>query len=184
MTTEEILCRVLDGLAAVDIPYVLVGSFASNVYGIPRATQDADFVVQLGPGKLAELTAVLGADFVLDPQWRFETITGTQRAILRERETEFIIELFRHSNEPHDRERFARRKPLSIRGRTAWVLSPEDVVITKLHWLLLADRKKDYIDVQNVIAVRGGALDWSYVESWCDRHGSRKLLEQICAELR
>jgi hypothetical protein len=28
------------------------------------------------------------------------------------------------------------------------------------------------------------SIDWPYVESWCDRHGSRKLLEQIREELR
>jgi hypothetical protein len=35
-----------------------------------------------------------------------------------------------------------------------------------------------------VIAVQGDAIDWPYVEAWCDQHGSRKLLEQIREELR
>ena len=27
-------------------------------------------------------------------------------------------------------------------------------------------------------------LDWPYIESWCDRHGTRKLLEQIRKEVQ
>jgi uncharacterized protein YprB with RNaseH-like and TPR domain len=46
------------------------------------------------------------------------------------------------------------------------------------------NRAKDLMDVQNVISVQGDALDWPYIERWCDEHGSRPLLEKIRAELR
>ncbi len=55
MKAEQVLRRVLEGLGSVGISYVIVGSFATNVYGIARATKDADIVVQIGPGQLAEL---------------------------------------------------------------------------------------------------------------------------------
>jgi hypothetical protein len=44
---ESITVRVADALKACGIAYMLSGSFASNFYGIPRSTKDADFVVQL-----------------------------------------------------------------------------------------------------------------------------------------
>lgn len=47
--------RVADALSASGITYLITGSFASNYYGIPRSTKDADFVVQLG--------SALGQDF-------------------------------------------------------------------------------------------------------------------------
>ncbi len=56
--------------------------------------------------------------------------------------------------------------------------------MTKLRWLLLQNRPKDRIDIESVIAVQGDAIDWPYVEAWCDQHGSRNLLEQIREELR
>ncbi len=73
---------------------------------------------------------------------------------------------------------------IKIQGRSTWILSAEDVLVTKLNWLLRANRQKDLQDIRNVIAVQGDAIDWSYVEGWCDQHGSRELLEKIRAELR
>jgi hypothetical protein len=37
--------------------------------------------------------------------------------------------------------------------------------------------------VRNVIAVQGEAIDWDYVYSWCDRHGTRALLDEIRASI-
>ena len=46
MNSDEATVAVIDALQALDIPYILVGSLASNLYGIPRSTKDADFSVQ------------------------------------------------------------------------------------------------------------------------------------------
>jgi len=47
VTADEALVAVLDALDAAGIPFMLVGSLASNFHGIPRSTRDADFVVEL-----------------------------------------------------------------------------------------------------------------------------------------
>ena len=184
MKTEQIVRRVLDSLDSVGIRYVLVGSFASNVYGVVRSTLDADIVVQTAPGQVADLIRSLGPQFERELQTQFETVTGTQKTLLRERESGFEIELFDLSNDRHDQERFARRRKLPMFDRETWVLAVEDVLVTKLRWLHLANRAKDLGDIQNVIAVSGDIVDWPYVERWCDQHGSRPQLEKIREELR
>ena len=40
MTSEEATVAVIDALEALSIPYMLVGSFSSNYYGIGRSTTD------------------------------------------------------------------------------------------------------------------------------------------------
>jgi hypothetical protein len=184
MNVEEIVRRVFESLEQTEIPYVLVGSFASNVYGILRATKDADFVIQAAAGQFSQLMKALGPNFIRDPQVQFETVTGTKKILVSERSSGFEIEFFELSDDPHDQARFARRRRLNVLGQTAWILTPEDVLITKLNWLQRINRSKDLIDVENVISVQGDALDWPYIEQWCDVHGSRPLLEKIRAELR
>ena len=49
----------------------------------------------------------------------------------------------------------------------------EDVIVTKLHWALLANRSKDRDDVRGVIAVQADRIDWDYVHRWCEQHGTR-----------
>ena len=48
MTGDEAVLAVIEALEGLGVGYMLVGSLSSNFYGIPRATQDADFVIQFG----------------------------------------------------------------------------------------------------------------------------------------
>jgi len=184
MSTDEIALRVIDVLNEHDIPYMLVGSLSTNFYSIPRSTQDADIVIQSSLIEAARLIAGQCPELCLDPQFGFESVTGTKKLILQAEREDFIVELFGLSDDPHDQERFRRRKQVEWENRIAWVASAEDSVITKLRWGHQAGRRKDLVDVSAVIAFQGDAIDWSYVENWCDRHGSRKLLDQIREELR
>lgn len=176
MTAEDSLTlQVVDAVGTAGIAYMLVGSFASNFHGIPRSTKDADFVIQLDGGVGAEFAARLGSNFVLDPQLSFETVTGTYRQFLRHRKSPFKVELFLLSPDPHDQLRFARRREEAVFGRRVWLLTAEDVIISKLRWA----RSKDRDDIRNVLAVQRERLDWPYLESWSRRHGTLALLEEI-----
>ena len=46
MTPEEVLQFVLALLDDCGIRYLITGSFASNMQGVPRATQDADVIIE------------------------------------------------------------------------------------------------------------------------------------------
>ena len=67
--------------------------------------------------------------------------------------------------------------------RRVWLPTPEDVIVTKLRWALMANRSKDRDDARDVIAVQGGRLDWDYVQRWCERHGTRVLLDEVRASV-
>ena len=81
-----------------------------SVVAGPRSTRDADFVVQLGDTPIQEIVDQLGPEFKLDPQLSFETVTCTSRYIVNTKKGLFKIELFLLSDDPHDRERFSRRR--------------------------------------------------------------------------
>jgi hypothetical protein len=172
---ENITLRVIGALEACQISYFLSGSFASNYYGVPRSTKDADFVVELHGAVGTDFARQMGADFELDPQLSFETLTGTYRQILHHKRSPFKAELFIRSNDAHDQERFRRRRIVKHFEREIWMPSPEDVVVTKLRWA----RAKDKDDIRGVLAVQRGKLDWPYIENWCDQHGTRARLEKI-----
>ena len=55
MSGLDAVAALIDALEAIETPYMLVGSLASNLYGIARSTQDADLVVDLGGGDLDQL---------------------------------------------------------------------------------------------------------------------------------
>jgi hypothetical protein len=182
VTPDEAVVSVLAALDAAAIPYMLVGSMASNFHGIPRSTRDADLVVQLAAGGLQRLAAELPAGLLLERQGAFEAVTGTIRYLVTLAGSPFVCELFELSDDPHDRARFARRLSARVLGREAFVASAEDMVITKLRWVVAANRPKDREDIRNILAVQG-QLDWAYIDTWCATHGTAQMLADIRASL-
>ena len=172
---ESITFCVAKALETYGIPFLLSGSFASNYYGIPRSTRDADFVLQSQHAVGPELAKQLGEDFLLEPQLSFETNTGTFRQVLRHKQKTFKVELFLLSQDAHDQARFSRRRAVQLFERRLWLPAPEDVLITKLRWA----RGKDKDDARDVMAVQQNELDWRYVEDWCRRHGTLPLMAEI-----
>jgi len=179
MTSNEIVFRVIEELERHGVPYMLVGSYSSNAFGIARSTQDADFVIEAGDRSLAPVFQALSPIIKFDPQMQLESVTMTLRFIGQVPVTGFKIELFLTSNDPHDQERFRRRKRYPFLTGHAFLPSPEDVLLQKMRWYVRAKRAKDLDDVQNVLAVQAGKLDLPYIRQWADRHGTRELFERL-----
>jgi hypothetical protein len=179
MTSDDAVLIVIDALEKQAVPYMVVGSFSSNFYGVPRSTLDADFVIQFNPDTFSAILGSLGAAFRLDPQLSFESITMTTRHVLEVVGSAFKIELFHLSEEPYDQERFRRRRRVKMLDREVSLPTVEDVVVTKLRWAQGARRSKDQDDVRAVIILQGKSIDWTYVYKWCDQHGTRALLDDI-----
>ena len=72
---------------------------------------------------------------------------------------------------------------MTLFGRQVSLPTAEDMIVTKLRWAIARGGIKDRDDARDVIAIQGEHLDWNYIDSWADRHGTRALLEKIRHEL-
>jgi hypothetical protein len=182
-TGEEAVSLLLDTLNGLSLDYMVVGSFSSNRYGVPRATKDTDLVLRIVADQRERLFAELPKSFRTDPQVSFEMVNGTWRQIIEIPEIPFTIELFELSGDAHDQSRFGRRKKLTLLGREARLPTAEDVVIQKLRWCKGARRGKDFDDAVAVMGVQGEqSLDWPYIEHWCALHDTLDVLAEAKAE--
>ncbi len=179
MTTNDVMLLVADALNREKIPAMLVGSFSSNYYGIPRSTEDVDFVIQIESSLTADFARILGQQFEAEPQLAFETNTGTQKQEFAIKGTGFKLELFKLSDDPFDQQRFKSRQRVMVAGREVWFPRAEDVIVMKLRW----GRSKDKEDVKDVMYVQRGKLDWTYIENWCRQHGSLARLQELRQEV-
>jgi hypothetical protein len=178
MNSFQATATVIAALEVLKIPYMLVGAYSSNAYGIGRSTNDADIVVQFGGDDLPLLMKHLTDDFTLDRQLQFETLTGSTRSVITFVPTNFQIELFRlNLNDEHHKVRFLRRRRLRLStfDRDVWLPTAEDVIIQKLRW----QRGKDIDDVIGILAVNGTSLDWTYLNQWTAKHNTSELLKQL-----
>jgi hypothetical protein len=184
MNLYELASRVIDGLEAEGVAYMVVGALSSSVFGIPRATKDVDIVLQLQTREpLRRLETRLADVVVFDPQVTFEILTGSHRHILTAKaKPPFIVELFELGSDPFVVERFSRRRPAwsGQLKRNVFLPTAEDVIVQKLRW----GRPKDLEDARDVLAVQTPArLDMTYIARWCAVHQTSDQLSSIMAEI-
>jgi len=178
---ERITKAVINVLEDTGVAYMLVGSFSSNMYGIPRSTKDADFVIDVVDRTvMPKLMKSLDTLLEFDPQTSFEGIGGSIRheAVART-SFPFRVEFFERSNDDFAMARFERRVRFfsSVFGREVWIPTPEDVVVQKLRW----GRTKDLNDARDVMAVQGSSLNHTYIEDWCRKLGRLEVYQQVRA---
>lgn len=180
MTSDQALAKFVGRLEEQGVPYMVVGALSANLYGTPRATDDADLVIAFDAFDVVAFCDTLGPEFVLDRQAMLEGFTGSVRHVVQFLPSGFEIEMFHLGDDAHDKMRFARRcrHRLPECGGDAWVATAEDVVIQKLRW----GRRKDLDDIVNLLDVSGTALDWDYVNAWTAVHETAELLTRLRAE--
>jgi len=182
-TQSTILLFVIDQLERLDIPYMLVGSFASNYWGRPRFTHDADVVVEIPAHKAASLAAALEADFYAPGFAIEEAIAKRSHFNAIHLEQSFKVDFWVRSDEPYAREAFRRRRQVTMFGRPVWVHSPEDTILSKLRWYKMSpvlDRQLQ--DALEVYEIQEPDLDQGYLDRWADQLSVADLLARIRAE--
>lgn len=162
MNGTDALISLIRTLEKAEVPYMIVGSYSSNFYGIPRSTKDADLVVSLDHADWGKLISILPTNLELEQQSSFKMVTSTRKELIKVKDSPFEIELFHLSNDDHDSTRFDRRQQVEIMpGVAACLPTAEDVIIQKLRWCCGAKRAKDFADVVAVLQVQGPErLDW------------------------
>jgi hypothetical protein len=177
--------RALDGLG---IRYLVGGSLASSVHGIPRSTQDIDLLVEL-PGKLVDSLAVeLERDFYVDREMIADAVRRRACFNVIDLKTMFKVDLFVSDRSPLLLEEMERRQLVEIGDppQSIQVCSAEDIIVHKLDWYEKGQRVSDrqWSDLIGVLAVRGAALDLGYVRRWCAQLGLTELLDRALAETK
>src|SRR6266436_4646675 len=116
MSLHDAVLAVIAALDACQIPYMLVGSFSTNAYGIERSTKDVDIVIALGDASILQIAHHLPPEFKINPQSRFETVTLSRRYVAAIEGTPFQVRFFLLGDDPHDQDRFRRRLKATYRG--------------------------------------------------------------------
>jgi hypothetical protein len=181
----EITLFVAEALERLGVPYLVGGSLASSLHGIPRATQDADLVASLGMEHLAPLTAVLEGSFYFDRPAMAEAIHQRSSFNVIHLETLFKVDVFVARDDPATRQEMQRRERFVISDdplRELVVATPEDIVVQKLLWYRLGEEvsERQWSDALGVLRVAGPRLDVSYLRRIAALLGVEELLLRAC----
>lgn len=183
MIPDKILQLVLSRLAECAIPYMITGSFASNMHGVPRSTYDADVVIEVDRRSLDDLLQSLGSEFYASSDAAEEALTKQRMFNVVHLETGFKVDFIIKKNRPFSREEFSRRDKAHYLGQLWWFATPEDVILTKLEWSKMGDSERQFMDALNIAKVQGEKLDRSYLKKWAEELGIHDLLESLLQDL-
>jgi len=183
MTLEDALQLVLSKLDDCGIRYMITGSFASNIHGVPRATQDADIVIEADAKALDQFLNSLGEDFYASREAAREALARRGIFNIIHLQTGLKVDLIIRKMRSFSRTEFLRREEVDFLGRGRWFASAEDIILAKLEWAKSGHSERQFADALNVAKIRGSSLDRSYLQTWARELGVEDLLEEILKDL-
>lgn len=172
----DVLKIIGQRLEAAHIPFMLTGSFAMAYYGQPRMTRDLDLVVSMGSGNINGLVAVLSPDFYVDTDAIRAAIRTERLFNLLHNATGIKVDLIVRKSAEYRRVEFDRRQPVQLGGVQTWIVSREDLILSKLVWAKDTNSELQRRDVKNLL---DEAVDQAYLEYWAERLDVKLLLEEI-----
>lgn len=181
--------RVLEVLGRLDIPYCIVGSVASSVYGTPRTTMDVDLVADLRTEQLSSLAAALQPDFYADLEMMKDSWRRGRGFNVIHLASAYKFDIFPLAEDEYSQEAFSRRRVANTRsvgGETVECVlgAIEDTVLSKLRWYRLGGEisEMQWNDLRGILRVAGERLDREYLYCWAPRLGVVDLLDRLLKE--
>lgn len=179
----EFLEKLIGLIEAAGIPYAVCGSLSSSLYGQPRATNDADIIIAPTQDQLAKLLKALETGYYISNEAALEAMKNRLMFNVIDNKLGWKADLIFRKDSPHQISEFDRRTRAKLMGIDLWVLSPEDVILSKLDWAKDSGSEMQFRDALGVLKLQWDKLDWDYLRHWAKELGVEKNLESIKKEV-
>jgi len=188
MEQFELIRFTVQTLDALAIPYALVGSWGSGIYGEPRFTRDVDIVLDLQLSKVPQFCAAFSSDefYCNEAAVRDAVQSRLQFNVLHPasgNKIDFILTTPR----PWQANQLQRRRQVELRSGSnsfqASIASPEDVIVGKLWYFAEGGGDRHLRDIAGILRVTGDGVDRAEVERWARELGYLEIWQQIVAKV-
>ncbi len=178
---NDVLGDFTKRLDKIGIEYMLVGSMALVHYAIPRATVDIDIVLKISPDNIEQLIAEFEDDYYIPTNRAKQAARQKGMFNLLNNQTILKIDCVVLKDTEFENNAFSRRLKVNYAGEfEIWIISKEDLILSKLNWAKNTKSERQLLDVASII--RNG-FDKEYVEYWAKNLGIEELLHDSFALL-
>ncbi len=183
MTSQkDFLHRLVEMLDKSNIPYMLSGSICSGFHGQPRATNDADIVIDPTHSQLISFVNSLGPDYYVSKEIAIQALNDNAMFNIIDIQTGWKADLIIRKKRAYSKQEFSRRTNTPLLGMNLWILSPEDSILSKLEWSKDRESQMQFKDALGVIMVQGNNLDFDYLKKWAKELQIEDSLKQLLKE--
>ncbi len=176
----EVFKDVIQHLESESIPYMVVGSVASMIYGEARMTRDMDIVIDIAPESLGRFESLFPFEKFYCPPTEIlrQELSERGQFNLIHHDSGLKIDVVIRKDSDHGRTEFARKKRLPFwEGFGAFVASPEDVILKKLVFYREGESQKHLTDIRGILAET--QVDKHYLDEWLDKLGLKNYWAKI-----
>lgn len=174
-----VLKDVISRLEKAGFGYMLTGSLAMNYYAQPRMTRDIDIVVALDNKDVHRILETFGKDYYVSEEAVVHAVKEMTIFNLIHLESVVKVDIIVRKADEYRQQEFNRRVPVEISDFTTWIVSKEDLILSKLSWARDSNSEMQLNDVKNLLAT---SPDMEYIQRWANELGVGKLLEQCLHE--
>lgn len=153
METElDVLRDVSQRLERTEIAFMLTGSLAMNYYAQPRMTRDIDLVLQISAEQIDSLLRTFESDYYIDRINVARAIAQRSMFNLIHNKAIIKIDCVVLKNDDYRQEEFIRRRKVSLGDFETWIVSREDLILSKLVWSKHSASEMQLRDVKNLLS--------------------------------
>jgi predicted nucleotidyltransferase len=143
------------------IPYMISGSVAMNYYTVPRMTRDIDIVIEIDD--IGSFYNVFKEEYYIDPEMIEDAIRNQYMFNIIHLKEVMKIDFIIRKNTEYRKTEFDRRRQINIEGLKIFIVSIEDLIISKLLWAKDSHSEIQIKDVKNLLKEK---LDMRYIRNW------------------
>ena len=143
---------------------MLSGSMAMSIYTLPRATRDFDFIVHLQHKDVNAVVQFFKEGYYCSEDAITDAINRHGMFNIIDHASGYKADFMILKNNPYRQTEFGRRMPVTFFDTQVYVVSPEDLLLSKLIWIQQIQSNLQLEDIKNISEIK--TLDWQYINSW------------------
>ena len=159
----DIVRDVSARLDSAGIAYMLTGSMAMNYYAQPRMTRDIDVVVALQAGDTERIVRLFSPDYYVSREAVDSSIAHESLFNLIHQESVIKVDCIVRKENDYRQIEFERRQRIRIGDFEIWIVSKEDLILSKLYWAKDSRSELQLRDVRNLVST---GCDRAYIARW------------------
>lgn len=144
---------------------MISGSLAFNMYCIPRMSMDIDFVIELHLSNVENFFEVFDSGYYIDKETVLQEIKRTGMFNVIDHRSGFKMDFIIRKNTEYRKLEFSRKARKMLMDIPVWMVTPEDLIISKLAWIQELQSEKQSRDIMMLLALP--LIDRLYINLWC-----------------
>ena len=157
----QLLEKITQSLESAQITYMVSGSVALNTYTIPRMTRDIEIVIELQKKDIDQFCKIFETGFYIDTEIVQEEVKRQGMFNVIDHESGYKIDFIIRKNSDYRRLEFERRIRTNVYGFDVWLVSLEDLIISKLIWIQELQSERQISDIQSLL--ENDTVDLAYI---------------------